>query len=75
MRWANSGWMLLSMLMLNPNIHAADELPPEMLTRDDESETLESFLYYLAEFEDDKGNWIDPITLESVDNNSEVPHE
>lgn len=75
MRWANSSWMLLSMLTLNPVIHAAEEMPPAMVTQDNQVEALESFLYYLAEFEDEQGNWVDPLTLESMDNSSEVPHE
>ena len=75
MRWVKACGMFVIMSSLATEI-AASELPPPVANEfGDSAQTFESFLYYLAEFEDDQGNWVDPITLEPVDSDSEVRDE
>ena len=63
--------------MLSPisDLKAADEMPPAIRQQGDTAQTLESFLIYLAEFEDDKGEWMDPMSLEENTDNAGVPNE
>jgi len=62
------------MLGLIPNLSAADELPPTMSQHGDSSQAFEAFLFYLAEFEDENGDWVDPMSFE-LDDSGKVSGE
>jgi len=75
-RWASLAGVIVVMLSPLSDIKAADELPPPAIRQQDNTaRTLESFLVYLAEFEDEQGEWMDPMLLDLDDANGGIRNE
>lgn len=75
-KWASLAGAVVVMLSPISNLKAADEMPPPAFTQgNDSTQAFESFLVYLAEFEDEKGEWMDPMLLEQDDINGGISNE
>ena len=74
-RWASLAGAIIVMLSPISDLKSADEMPPAITQQVDSAQTLESFLIYLAEFEDDRGEWMDPMSLEDNTDNAGASNE
>ena len=72
--WASVAGTLI-MLSITPNLRAVDDTPPAIPLQESADQSLEALLLYLADFEDDSGSWIDPMSLEPQDSKGAVSDE
>ena len=65
-KWVSPDWVGIMIFSLITATAAADELPPPppISQYDTSGKAFEDFLTYLAEFEGDDGEWVDPLSLE-----------